>query len=343
MMEFTFEESPWEKLLRALRPGQSLSAIDAMAVTQDVEEEQLLEDLLALEEAGIALDISGLPAYSGNDQTAVRLRQEQQLSKQADLRTGLEENDPLRLYLEELASVPAAGDVTLLAQRYLEGENTAEQLLNLSLSRVVELAKEHTGRGVLLLDLIQEGSLGLWQGIQNYRGGEFERHRDWWIRQYLAKAVFLQARSGELGQMLRQGMEDYRDVDQRLLTELGRMPTLEEISQQMHITPEQARVFEAMLDAARSKQQVEQAREPAQPEPEEEQAVEDTAYFQLRQRIAELLETLPEQQAKLLTLRYGLEGGLPMTAQQVGQKLGLTPQEVTQMEAKALASLRSQG
>ena len=209
---------------------------------------------------------------------------------------------------------------------------------------MVELACELTGRGVLLLDLIQEGSLGLWQGILHYTGGNFAAHRDWWIRQSLAKAIFLQARSGDLGQKLRQGMEDYRDVDQRLLTELGRNPTLEEIAEAMHITNQEAAVYADMMTMARTRQQVDAIMEPQEAEPEEEdQAVENTAYFQMRQRITDLLSSLNPEDAKLLTLRFGLEGSLPMSPEDTGKQLGLTAQEVVAREANALAKLRREG
>ena len=184
--------------------------------------------------------------------------------------------------------------------------------------------------------------MGLWQGILCYTGGDFETHRDWWIRQYLHRAIFLQARSGDLGQKLRVGLEDYRDMDQRLLADLGRNPTLEEIAEAMHVSPEEASVYADMLSTARMRQQVDAAMEEKQPEPEEEQAVEDTAYFQSRQRILEMLSTLTEQEAQLLTLRFGLEGGLPLSPEQTGAKLGLTPREVVEMETKALSKLRKE-
>ena len=222
-------------------------------------------------------------------------------------------------------------------------ETAGEKLVNLSLNRVVELACSLAGKGVLLLDLIQEGSLGLWQGILHYEGGDFAAHRDWWIRQSLSKAVFLQARSGDLGQKLRQDMEDYRDVDQRLLSELGRNPTLEEIAEAMHITAQEAAVYADMMTMARTRQQVDAMMEPKEAEPEEEdQAVENTAYFQMRQRITDLLSSLSAEDAKLLTLRFGLEGGMPLSPEDTGKQLGLTPQEVLKREASALAKLRQQ-
>ena len=137
-------------------------------------------------------------------------------------------------------------------------------------------------------------------------------------------------------------MEDYRDVDQRLLSELGRNPTLEEIAESMHVSVEDAAVFADMVTSARSRRKIEEEREEKEPTPEDEQAVEDTAYFQSRQRIMELLSSLTEQEAKLLSLRFGLEGGMPLTPEQTGEKLGMTPREVVLLEAQALLKLRKE-
>ena len=344
-MEFTFEESIWEKALNALHPGDTISVLELLQLLEEESEDGVLEALDAMEQRGIALDIRDLPNLPTGGSMALRLREEIQLVQSGKLMSGLEKSDPLRLYLEELAATPAAGDINILSRQYLEGdENAAQKLVTLSLSRVVELASELVGKNVLLLDLIQEGSMGLWQSILNYTGGDFEPHRDWWVRQYLHRAIFLQARSGEMGQKLRQGMEDYRDMDQKLLTELGRNPTMEEIAEAMHATAEEAAVYANMLAMARSRQQVDAVmdQQPKEEEPEDTQAVEDTAYFQMRQRITELLSTLTEAEAKLLTLRFGLEGGAPLTPEETGKKLGLTPQEVVQREANALVKLRNQ-
>ena len=343
MMEFTFEASPWEKALEALQPGETINILNLLSYLEEEDEDTVLEALDMLEEKSVALSIDDLPNLPTGGNMALRLREEAQLVESGRLLTGLPENDPLRLYLEELAGTPAAGDTEFLAQQYLDGdENAAQKLVTLSLSRVVELASALAGKNVLLLDLIQEGSMGLWQGILNYTGGSFDTHRDWWIRQYLHRAVFMQARSGEMGQKLRQGMEDYRDVDQKLLAELGRNPTLEEIAQAMHVEAEEAAVYSNMLTMAQTRRQVDEAMEEKEPEPEEDQAVEDTAYFQMRQRIGELLSVLPAEDAQLLTLRFGLEGGMPMCPEETGRKLGLTPQEVVTKEANALAKLRRQ-
>ena len=342
-MEFVFEESPWEQALNDLNPGDSVSALKLLPLLEDADEETLTDALDLLETRDILLQIDELPLDPGSGEMALRLRQEQQLVSSGNLLNGLEDGDPLRLYLEELSATPVAGDIRLVAEEYLAGSETAAaKLTELSLSRVVELSCQMTGRGVLLLDLIQEASLGLWKGILSYAGGDFETHRDRWVRQYLARAVFCQARSGDLGRKLRQGMEDYRDVDQRLLGELGRNPTLEEIAEAMHTSVEDASVYADMMAAAQARKRIEDARAPKEPEPEEDQTVEDTAYFQMRQRITELLSTLEEQDAKLLTLRFGLEGGLPMSPEEVGKQLGLTPKEVVEREAMALLKLRNE-
>ena len=252
----------------------------------------------------------------------------------------MDENDPLRLYLQELAATPAAGDVQQYAERYLTGEHhLSEMIVNLCLRTVLEIALEHTGHGVLLLDLIQEGSMGLLESLPNYTGGDFMTHAEWWIRQAMARSVVLTARASGMGQMLRKDMEDYRDADQRLLVELGRNPTVEEIAQSLHITVEECAELEKLVMDARSaaRSKVEQS----EIQPEEDQAVEDTAYFQMRQRIQELLSGLSPTDAKLLTLRFGLEGGKPLSPAQVGRMLGLTPEEVVAREEKSLAKLRN--
>ena len=341
MMEFTFEESAWERALKALRPGDTLSAAKALVLMEEMSDDEAEEALLVLEEQGITLDISDLPMDSGSSEAALRLRQEQQMVKSGDLLTGLDENDPLGLYLQELSAIPVAGDAQTLAQQYAAGnEDVLQNLTNLCLSRVVETTCQYTGRGILLLDLIQEGSLGLWQGILRYTGGDFNKHIDWWIRQYLAKAALMQARNSGIGEKMKTALEDYRDMDQQLLGEWGRNPTLEEIAEAIHITPEEAATVAEMLTQAKLRQQTVRSREPKEETPDDNQAVEDTAYFQARQRVLDMLSTLSEQEAKLLTLRFGLDGGLPKTAQQAGEILGLTAEEAVNMEAAALSKLR---
>ena len=183
--------------------------------------------------------------------------------------------------------------------------------------------------------------MGLWQRLECYAEGDLEAFIDWEIRQAMARTVILQAHAGGLGSKMRQALEDYRAVDERLVSELGRNPTLEEIAEELHMTADEASSLSQMVMAARRLAQFRPEEKPEEEEQaEERQAVEDTAYFQTRQRIAEMLSGLSEEDARLLTLRFGLEGGLPMTPEEAGRKLGLTPDEVVTREAAALAQLR---
>ena len=336
-LEFAFDISPWEGYRRGLQMGDVVSAARVLALVEG--EQELEEALQDLETGAMVLDISDLPKPGGIGEAAVRLRREQELVSNGLRPEDLEETDPLRLYLEEVAQTPAFGDEVQLAQRSGQGDARAQQALtNLGLSRVIQLAQEHVGYGVLLLDLIQEGSLGLWQAVCSYHGGDYAAHRDRWIRFYLARAVTMQAGANGVGQKMRRALEDYRQVDSRLLSDLGRNPTLEEIALELHMNVEEAATVRQMLAEA---QQLARAQSPQEDEPEEqEQAVEDTALFQMRQRIGDLLSGLSEADAKLLSLRFGLEGGKPLTPEEVGAKLGLTASQVLEKEAAALAQLR---
>ena len=341
MNEFVFDSPAWMSVLETIEEGSTFSAVRFLTLMEGEDEASFEDALLCLEQRDILLDVSDLPKLGAVGEAAVRLRREEQLAQSGDLLQNLEETDPLRLYLEELAQMPACGDLELLSQRLLDGDKAVTQsITNLMLSRVVSRSCEMTGRGVLLLDLIQEGSLGLWQAILNYKGGNLEEICDCRICWDLARAVTMQARSSGVGQKLRSAMEDYRAVDERLLSELGRNPTLEEIAESMHMSVEETAAVAKNLEAARLLAQAKQPVQPEQEDPEENQAVEDTAYFQMRQRIADLLSELNEQEKKLLTLRFGLEGGKPLTAEQVGARLGMTPEEAVRMEAAVLSKLR---
>ncbi|MBR6594996.1 MAG: sigma-70 family RNA polymerase sigma factor [Oscillospiraceae bacterium] len=340
-LELSFDAAPWELLLEEAEDTvTALRLLNALEGAGEDEYEQAME---LLEDRGIIPDISDLPKPPASGEAALRLRQEEQLVAKGLHPQALAEGDPLRLYLEEVAMTPAFGDEQLLAEEVLSGSSRAmEQLTNLSLSRVIELSQEYVGRGVLLMDLIQEGSLGLWQAIQNFSGGEFAPHRDQYIRLYLSRTVLTQARESGVGQKLRTALEDYRSVDERLLSELGRNPTLEEIAEAMHITVEAAATISKMVADARRLNQAKREPDPEEEKEAEAQTVEDTAYFQTRQRVNEMLSGLNAQEAKVISLRFGLEGGLPLSPEDTGRKLGMTPDEVVALETAAMQKMRRQ-
>ena len=335
---YSFTESPWELEAAELRVGDRISAVRLLTLLEGEDEEAVEEAFHTLDVLEVTLLVSDLPTDFGTGETEKRLWLEQKLAKSGLHPSALPEGDPLGLYLEEMAGIPAFGDMDLLAQEVAKTQDPDAQskLVNLCLSRVVELAGEFTGYGVLLLDLIQEGSLGLWNGILTYEGSrDFGTFRDWWIRQYMARAVTTQARAAGVGRKMRAALEDYRTADRQLLTKLGRNPSLEEIALELQICPEEAQVYGEMLQTART-----MAKTPEKEPEEEDQSVENTAYFQSRQRIAEMLSTLTEQESQLVSLRFGLEGGLPASVEEAAAKLGITAQKAAAMEAQALAKLR---
>lgn len=339
-LDFSFDNSPWELFLSGKREGDRISAAHFLTLLEQETEDAVEDAFAALDDRKLMLDVSDLPVKQYTGQAALRLRQEAEIAEKAMDVSGLNPTDPLRLYLEEIREMPRQTDEKALADRVAQGDQrAAEQLMHQGLHRVVEIVPEFVGYGVLMMDLLQEGGLALWQAIQ-VPEGDYLTRRDRAIRAAMAKAVTLQARANGVGQKMRQALEDYRAVDERLLAELGRNATLEEIALELHMTPEDAETVRKVLEDARMLQQATAPKE--EEASEEEQAVEDTAYFQMRQRISELLSVLPEEDAKLLTLRFGLEKGLPMSPEDTGKALGLTVDQVLRREAKALAILREE-
>ena len=343
MNDFVFEQAPWEAYLRSCKNGSVISGWNLISMLED-EEDNAVEDAFSiLTVKKLQLDLSGLPQMSAGSNTAQRLQQEREYVT-GGLKTELmEETDPLRLYLEEIAAAPACGDEKLLAEQLSSGDQRAAQrLTELGLSRVVEIAAEYAGQAVLLLDLIQEGNIGLWEAISGYRGGDYAAQRDEAIRSSVLKAIVLQARSNGISQKMKKALQDYRAADQHLLTRLGRNPGIEEIAQEMHISLEQAQTIEKTMADILLLQKAEKLAAPKEETAEDELPVEDTAYFQMRQRISEMLSVLDEQEARILTMRFGLEKGLPMSAEEVAKALGITTAAVTACETAALSKLRAE-
>lgn len=341
--DFSFGDSPWETAISQLKDHDRVSATYFLTLLESEPEDVVEEAFERLLERDIILDIGDLPTYEGAGEAAVRLRREAQLVRENRLPEGLEEHDPLALYLREIGRLDLA-DPQKLAQQYLAGDDSAiTAIADAMLPKVTAWACDYVGKGVLLLDLIQEGSLGLLQAIQQYRGGDFESECSRIVHALMVKTVVLQARSAGIGQKMRQALEDYRAVDERLLSELGRNPTVQEIADQMHMTTEEITSVVETMDALRLVERTEQKSQPEAAAEEEDQAVEDTAYFQMRQRIQELLSNLSPEDAQLLNLRFGLDGAMPLTPEDTGRKLGLSPEEVVLREAAALQKLRVNG
>lgn len=323
MNEFILDDtfSPWEMALSRLKAGDTISAARFLTLMEQDETVDAEFAAQELEEKGIGLDISDLPRIAGSSRSDERAELEGRLYREGKLMENLEDRDPLYQLLEDMGKNDPAAD-------------PGEALIRDHFPRVYEIAGAFLDRGVLLVDLLQEGSLAVWKAFAQ------ETAVDEAIRQAMARAVTLQAHANGVGGYMAQAAQRYRQADRVLLSRLGRNPVEEEIAQEMGVSPQEAAAIGKMLREAESMERIRRENEPPREDPDDENAVEDTAYFQSRQRIDEMLSGLSPEDAKILTLRFGLDGKPPRTAQQVGRELNMTVDEVTAREAGALASLR---
>lgn len=337
---FEFEPSPLEIALLTMGPGDALAAERLLLMLEGEDDGGLELAYEQLAQRQIAIDLTNLPPVAGSGALRERLQREKELVDRGALRSELPKQSPLRLCMEDMerAAVPITD--RLIAQA-MDGDPWAvEELVAGYFSEILECACRLTGRGVLLLDLIQEGSMGLLQALAAKDPAVFRREAKRRMELAMAWAVVLEARAEGIGAHLTQAMENYRKADRKLLGKLGRNPTVEEIALELGKDMEQTAALERMYQTLRTMSSL---LRPAPQEADEEQAVEHTAYFQSRQRIGELLSTLPPEDGQLLRLRFGLDGGHPLSPEDTGRRLGLTAQAVLDREAAALALLRQSG
>ena len=264
---------------------------------------------------------------------------------------GVSIEDPVRMYLKEIGKVPllTADEEIELAKAMAEGDQEAKKkLAEANLRLVVSIAKRYVGRGMLFLDLIQEGNLGLIKAVEKFdytKGYKFSTYATWWIRQAITRAIADQARTIRIPVHMVETINKLIRVSRQLLQELGREPTPEEIAQAMDIPVERVR---EILKISQEPVSLET------PIGEEEDShlgdfiqddnvpvPADAATFTLlKEQLNEVLETLTEREQKVLILRFGLEDGRSRTLEEVGKEFNVTRERIRQIEAKALRKLR---
>ena len=264
---------------------------------------------------------------------------------------GISIEDPVRMYLKEIGKVPllTADEEVDLAKRMEEGDESAKKrLAEANLRLVVSIAKRYVGRGMLFLDLIQEGNLGLIKAVEKFdykKGYKFSTYATWWIRQAITRAIADQARTIRIPVHMVETINKLIRVQRQLLQELGREPYPEEIAEEMNLPVERVREIQKISQEPVSLET---------PIGEEEDShlgdfIQDenvpvpadaAAFTLLKEQLSEVLNTLTDREQKVLRLRFGLDDGRARTLEEVGTEFNVTRERIRQIEAKALRKLR---
>ena len=276
-------------------------------------------------------------------------QREKELFEQALADVGLD--DPVKMYLKDIGKVPllSAEEEVELAKRMQENDSSAKKRLSeANLRLVVSIAKRYVGRGMLFLDLIQEGNLGLMKAVEKFdyeKGFKFSTYATWWIRQSITRAIADQARTIRIPVHMVETINKLTRVQRVLLQELGREPTPDEIAEKMGVTPERVCEIQKIAQDPVSLET---------PIGEEEDShlgdfIEDektttpsdfVASAMLKEQLLGVLDTLTPREEKVLRLRYGIDDGKPRTLEEVGREFNVTRERIRQIEAKALRKLR---
>ena len=264
---------------------------------------------------------------------------------------GINVDDPVRMYLREIGKIPLLTyeEELDLAQKVLEGDEEAKKKLSESnLRLVVSIAKKYVGRGMLFLDLIQEGNMGLIKAVEKFdykKGYKFSTYATWWIRQAITRAIADQARTIRIPVHMVETINRLIRTSRHLLQQLGREPTPEEIAKEMDMS------VEKVMEIQKIAQDPVSLETPIGEEDdshlgdfiqdEDSPAPHDAAsYTLLREQLEEVMNTLTPREAKVLKLRFGLEDGKARTLEEVGKEFDVTRERIRQIEAKALRKLR---
>ena len=265
---------------------------------------------------------------------------------------GVTIDDPVRMYLKEIGRVPlltAQEEVELAKQMEAGDEEAQKRLAEANLRLVVSIAKRYVGRGMLFLDLIQEGNLGLIKAVEKFdynKGYKFSTYATWWIRQAITRAIADQARTIRIPVHMVETINKLIRVSRNLLQKLNRDPTAEEIAEEMDISVERVREIMKIAQEPVSLETPIGEEEDSHLgdfiEDQEAQAPADAASFLLlKEQLEEVLSTLTPREMKVLRLRFGLDDGRARTLEEVGQSFGVTRERIRQIEAKALRKLRN--
>jgi RNA polymerase primary sigma factor len=323
--DMPLETEQFEKILDFLEQ----SNVDVLRITDD-DDDLPDDDILLSDEEDVDMDVENIDL---------------------SVPDGIGIEDPVRMYLKEIGKVPllsADEEIELAKKMELGDEEAKKRLAEANLRLVVSIAKRYVGRGMLFLDLIQEGNLGLIKAVEKFdyrKGYKFSTYATWWIRQAITRAIADQARTIRIPVHMVETINKLIRVSRQLLQELGREPTPEEIAKEMNMPEERVR---EILKISQEPVSLET------PIGEEEDShlgdfIQDdnvpvpadaAAFTLLKEQLVEVLDTLTDREQKVLRLRFGLDDGRARTLEEVGKEFNVTRERIRQIEAKALRKLR---
>ena len=348
-------EQKMEKLVALAKSKKNMleaSEVEAIFKDMPMQAEQMEQIYDYLEAKKI--DVLRVNDDISDDAIIIEMEEEEEIDlKNVDLSVpeGVNVDDPVRMYLKEIGKVPllSAEEEIELAKRILEGDEEAKKrLAEANLRLVVSIAKRYVGRGMLFLDLIQEGNLGLIKAVEKFdytKGFKFSTYATWWIRQAITRAIADQARTIRIPVHMVETINRLVRTSRTLLQELGREPSPEEIAKEVDMPVEKVREILKMSQEPVSLET---------PIGEEDDShlgdfiqddnmpvpAEAAAQTLLREQLDEVLETLTEREQKVIRLRFGMDDGRARTLEEVGKEFEVTRERIRQIEAKALRKLR---
>lgn len=264
---------------------------------------------------------------------------------------GISIDDPVRMYLKEIGKVPLLSsdeEIELAKRMELGDEDAKKRLAEANLRLVVSIAKRYVGRGMLFLDLIQEGNLGLIKAVEKFdfrKGFKFSTYATWWIRQAITRAIADQARTIRIPVHMVETINKLIRVSRQLLQELGRDPTPEEIAKEMGMSEDKVRDIMKISQEPVSLETPIGEEEDSHlgdfiPDDDAPAPAESAAFTLLKEQLIDVLDTLTPREEKVLRLRFGLDDGRARTLEEVGREFNVTRERIRQIEAKALRKLR---
>ena len=357
-------KTPEERLNELIEKGKKAGKLSAKEL-ECLEEMNLDGEVIdkfyeTLEQNNIDIDIAAadvLPPIDDDmlpeveDIASLEEVTEEEISRTDDLADSFSTDDPVRMYLKEIGKVPllTPDEEVALAERMADGDEEAKKrMTEANLRLVVSIAKRYVGRGMLFLDLIQEGNLGLIKAVEKFdhtKGYKFSTYATWWIRQAITRAIADQARTIRIPVHMVETINKTIRVSRQLLQELGHDPSAEEIAREMGMPVEKVRDILKIAQEPVSLETPIGEEEDSHlgdfiPDEDASEPSEAASFSLLREQLEEVLDTLAPREKKVLELRFGIMDGRTRTLEEVGKEFNVTRERIRQIEAKALRKLR---